>query len=125
MSKMAGKSLLSKPESLGVFHIHKSSDQTLYAKDTKMYLMVEASTTSLYSSMNCKQFIHQNTSGKKEKDFIYSPCNLLACISLDSVLPVFLSLQHFSISSGLASRYRLLLSCLLGKDQKVVLGEKH
>lgn len=101
----------------------QNSDQTLYIKDTKMYLMVKASTASLYSGMYCQQFIHQSTSGKNKKDFIHSPCNLLACISLDSVLPVFLSLQHFSTCSGLAvTQYRLPLSLLAGERPESCFG---
>lgn len=87
-----------------------------------MYLIVEASTTSLYSGIYCQQFIHRNTSGKKEKE---SSCNLLACIILDSVLPEFLSLQHLRTSSGWHPNTGCQFPCLLGKDQKVALGEKH
>lgn len=71
LSKMAGKKTPSVKTRVpwGVSH-SQNSDQTLYAKDKEVCLMVEASTTSLYSVMCCQQFIHQNTSGKKEKEIL-------------------------------------------------------
>lgn len=70
----------------------QNADQTLYVKDTKMYFMAEASTTSLYSDILPAVYTSKHFREKGKRDFIYSPCNLLACISLDSLLPVFLSL---------------------------------